>query len=1116
MSHVEIIDVKNTVEVVSDTQIIVVQAGSVSSGGGGGTWGSITGTLSDQTDLQTALDGKVDENASITGATKTKITYDAKGLITAGADATTADIAASTNKNYVTDAQLTVIGNTSGTNTGDQDLSDYELLSNKATDLTTPDNTKYPTTLAVSNAISSIGSYSTGIYMFSGTDSDISGYESMPELSSFTAGSAATAAQTVTTTPTLLEEFATASGVPSLTAIPVGMFTAHYEVQKSAGSNNYYTYFELYKRASGGTETLLLTSDNSPSTALNTLQQVSVAAYSSSIITLLSTDRLVIKIYAVMTSSSATITLSYDDNTDARFTLPVSPLSYVPENVANKSTDGTLASDSDTLYPSESAVKEYVDYNDNILQSTGLINGGTLSINATNTLFDVAAGEGYVVDSTSYAAPTKVKVTWSAFTAQTVTNLATSELTYVLISAAGAIVQQTTYPTPEDKRSNIFIGRLNHENLTNISFTNTFPDLLQSPMNQFADFVDTIGPFSYQGNIVTANGTNLSFDKSAGKIYTRSINITTNNQSPSNKDTAALTAASFKYQTRNAPAASSVTVVDPTNYDLSGTITAVPGAASTTTVQRLFLFPSNTLKLSYGQSTYTNLANALANYEYETFVNNTTVEGIGVLIAYIVVQKNCTALNDATRAKIILAPRFGSSTGAGGGSNTLQQVYLNSAGDGITTDATNGAFSVKRGSAADTDVVLSVKNGAGTVNTSVDGNGKLTTASMVLGSSTGVLKAATGTVSVAEIVNADINASAAIAFSKLAPLSSANILVGNGFSVATSVPMSGDITINNSGATAIGSGVIVNADVNASAAIALSKLATQAAKTVVANATNATAVPTALASSGASQVLTVNAGNTALAFATLVDANISASAAIANSKLANVATSTIKGRVTGGTGVVEDLTATQATTILNTFTSADKGLAPASGGGTTNFLRADGTWTAPSGGSGTVTSVGMTVPSFLAVSPSTVTTAGTFAVTASNQNANLVFAGPSSGAAAAPTFRTLVAADIPVLNLGINGQSTSYTLVASDANKMIWMDSASAETITVPLSTFQTGDQILIMRKGAGTVTVVAASGVSISSRAGYLSLTDQYSAASLVCLDAVGEEWILMGDISP
>ena len=66
------------------------------------------------------LAGKLDANTPITPGTKTKITYDADGLVTAGADATTADIADSAGKRYVTDAQLTVIGNTSGTNTGDQ------------------------------------------------------------------------------------------------------------------------------------------------------------------------------------------------------------------------------------------------------------------------------------------------------------------------------------------------------------------------------------------------------------------------------------------------------------------------------------------------------------------------------------------------------------------------------------------------------------------------------------------------------------------------------------------------------------------------------------------------------------------------------------------------------------------------------------------------------------------------------------------------------------------------------------------------------------------------------------------------------------------------------------
>lgn len=66
------------------------------------------------------LSGLVVKNAAITGAIKTKITYDSKGLVTSGTDATTADIADTTNKRYTTDAQQTILGNTSNTNSGDE------------------------------------------------------------------------------------------------------------------------------------------------------------------------------------------------------------------------------------------------------------------------------------------------------------------------------------------------------------------------------------------------------------------------------------------------------------------------------------------------------------------------------------------------------------------------------------------------------------------------------------------------------------------------------------------------------------------------------------------------------------------------------------------------------------------------------------------------------------------------------------------------------------------------------------------------------------------------------------------------------------------------------------
>jgi hypothetical protein len=87
------------------------------------------------------------------------------------------------------------------------------------------------------------------------------------------------------------------------------------------------------------------------------------------------------------------------------------------------------------------------------------------------------------------------------------------------------------------------------------------------------------------------------------------------------------------------------------------------------------------------------------------------------------------------------------------------------------------------------------------------------------------------------IVNADVNASAAIDYSKLATLTAGNIVLGNASNVATSTAVTGDVTISNSGVTAIGSGVIVNADVNASAAIAVTKLAaTTASRALVSDA----------------------------------------------------------------------------------------------------------------------------------------------------------------------------------------------------------------------------------------------------------------------------------------
>ena len=79
--------------------------------------GLATITYVDQQD-----DLRVYKNLPITGDSKTKITYDDKGLVTDGVDATTADINDSVDRRYITDAEQVVLENTSGTNTGDQNL----------------------------------------------------------------------------------------------------------------------------------------------------------------------------------------------------------------------------------------------------------------------------------------------------------------------------------------------------------------------------------------------------------------------------------------------------------------------------------------------------------------------------------------------------------------------------------------------------------------------------------------------------------------------------------------------------------------------------------------------------------------------------------------------------------------------------------------------------------------------------------------------------------------------------------------------------------------------------------------------------------------------------------
>jgi hypothetical protein len=96
-----------------------------------------------------------------------------------------------------------------------------------------------------------------------------------------------------------------------------------------------------------------------------------------------------------------------------------------------------------------------------------------------------------------------------------------------------------------------------------------------------------------------------------------------------------------------------------------------------------------------------------------------------------------------------------------------------------------------------------------------------------------------------------------------------------------------------------------------------------------------------------------------------------------------------------------------------------------------------------------------------------------------------------------------------------NRQSSSYTLVLSDADKLVEMNVATANNLTVPLNSavaFSIGTQILLAQYGVGPTTISPSGGVAIRSNGAKLKLNAQYSGATLVKI--AENEWYLFGDI--
>jgi hypothetical protein len=157
----------------------------------------------------------------------------------------------------------------------------------------------------------------------------------------------------------------------------------------------------------------------------------------------------------------------------------------------------------------------------------------------------------------------------------------------------------------------------------------------------------------------------------------------------------------------------------------------------------------------------------------------------------------------------------------------------------------------------------------------------------------------------------------------------------------------------------------------------------------------------------------------------------------------------------------------------------------------------DGTdWQSLSIAGGSVTSVALSAPSIFTVSGSPVTTSGTLSLSLATQAANKVFAGPDTGVDAAPTFRSLVAADIPSITASKISDFTEAVqditggAVTAGTGISVVYDDAGAGTVTITNSDLGSSQNIFKNIAVSGQTDVVADSNNDTLTFAGSTGLT--------------------------
>ena len=378
----------------------------------------------------------------------------------------------------------------------------------------------------------------------------------------------------------------------------------------------------------------------------------------------------------------------------------------------------------------EDSYLSLTDIERNILEGNVISSGAyqyTGMTQGTGQTINVALVRGWIVKNT-YDFATLPDVTNIYYTGGTnipLTYLNTADATYILVNSGLTIVQQTTFPTPQQRRENILLGKVVHPNKTTITSLNQTVDFDVSPMAAIRDLWTPLKLIN-QGILVSPHSTTLEIDTSAGTLWGNGIGWVTNQANPDSVYISGTSPTTFQYRSQlgpvtgaTAPYTGNTTFIDPAHYDNNGVITSVGGGSNSSTNQRVYLFPTGLVRIQYGQQVYSSLAAAVAGSQTEQFVEYGNNRDNGILIGIISVNKNTTDLSDTGYATFNFVSKFGEVMGGTGGisTTTLQQAYDNSSNPEIVINATLDGLTIKNGTgnADATTHLIEGQNTAGSV-----------------------------------------------------------------------------------------------------------------------------------------------------------------------------------------------------------------------------------------------------------------------------------------------------------------------------------------------------------------------------------------------------------------